>query len=138
MAKNKIAVNREMSTNQGVQKTEHSITQIENPLPDAEEILRLKNIDERFVDFLLTNATKEQDFRHKFNFERNEIVRTGMKNERLIQMRGMIYGFIIFFSGLILSGILILNGLILAGSIFSGSLILSGSMMFLYYSFRKK
>lgn len=111
----------------------HMVEEIldDNLLPDATEIERLQSLDPDIMNWLKSSAEKEQAFRHKTYQERIDIVKKADKGDRIINILGLVFSFIIVLSGMLFSAYLINEGHEVLGSIFAGGLILSIISLFL-------
>lgn len=103
----------------------------DNLLPDASEIERLQNLDPHIMEWLKSSAEKEQAFRHKTYQERINIVKASDKGDRIINILGLVFSFIIVLCGMLFSAYLIRKGYEILGSIFAGGLILSIISLFM-------
>lgn len=103
----------------------------DNLLPDASEIERLQNLDPHIMEWLKSSAEKEQAFRHKTYQERINIVKASDKGDRIINILGLVFSFIIVLCGMLFSAYLIREGYEILGSIFAGGLILSIISLFM-------
>ncbi len=121
----------QLETNQGKgHQVEVTSSYDDYPLPDADELCRLKELDPNIIDWLKNRAEKEQEFRHEVTRDRNRIVEKNSKGERSINRLGLVCAFLImmFFGGC--SFWLLHEGKTLVGSAFTGVSILMAAAIF--------
>ncbi len=111
---------------------QHEQTEVfdDNLLPDAAEIKALSEIDPEIINWLKTQAEKEQAHRHVIVTKRTEILECDVKGTQKLNMRGMTYAFLIIMAGMFFSAFLIYLGHLLTGSIFSGLTVLYAAALF--------
>ncbi|MGQ1929836.1 hypothetical protein [Ornithobacterium rhinotracheale] len=97
----------------------------DNLLPDASEVERLYKMDPKILEWLKSSAEKEQDFRHKIYKEKVDLVRRADSGDRIINLLGLIFSFVIVIGGMLFSAYLISLGHLVLGSIFGGTIIVS-------------
>lgn len=107
-------------------------------LPSADELARLKEIDPNIIDWIKKRAEQEQDFRHQTVKDRTEIIKVHVKNEGILNKRGLTFCFIILVLGLLCSFFLIYTDHVVTGSIFAGVSIVLGAGLLFNFSDRIK
>lgn len=110
---------------------EHTETVDDNPLPDAEEIIKLNAIDPEILPWLKSRAGQEQDFRHEAHMERIHIVAANEQNTRVLNTLGLCFAFIIFLCGMAFSAYLISKDHTITGTVFCGATLVSGASLFI-------
>ncbi len=113
------------------QQIEHKEVLDDNLLPEAGEIERLAKIDPNIMTWLKECAVKEQNFRHEEYCEKREIVARNESNNRILNVIGLIFAFLIFMAGLGISAFLVYKGNTTIGSIFAGGTLLGAAQLFI-------
>jgi uncharacterized membrane protein len=129
----KVQVHREVTRGSTVQTaTSHvSIAQVDSPLPDGEELAKLRDVDPKLIEWLMQNASKEQDFRHNSHNEQlAEAARDG-KSNRWLNACGMVCAFVLFMSGMTLGAYMLHLGHENKGMAFAGTTLLAAAALFL-------
>lgn len=115
----------------GRQGHEVSISEHDNPLPEAEELEKLLRLDPSILEYLKTHSAKEQEFRHKSFHEKIKIAHKETNSGIGISYLGMVFGFGTMILGILYSYELLKAGHDVKSSIFAGTTLLIGVSMFL-------
>lgn len=115
---------------------ERNVAYDDSPLPSADELSRLKAVDNSIPQWLMDKADKEQDARIKFNQDRMKLAQSDSKHAHIYSYIALIMAYSIVLIFLLLSFYLILQGEILIGSIFVGGTI--GSIVFYFLNSKKR
>jgi uncharacterized membrane protein len=103
-------------------------------LPSAEELSKLKQVDDTIIRWILDCTAKEQDARHEFNKERMRLAH----RETGITITSLWLAFSMAFIILLLSGLFIYFEKEIAGTIFGGIGILTVIQSFLKFGRKEK
>ena len=106
-------------------------------LPPAIEMLKLKEVDPKCIDWLLERAAKEQDYRHSFQDQRIKLAERHEKREHRIDLCAIFSALIVIVLGMVLSYLLIEKGQLVLGSVFAGATLLLSANSFLNVRKRK-
>lgn len=103
-----------------LQKFEQHVV-FDDSLPDAEQIERLIKHDPNILNWLKSQAEKEQQFRHSMQFDRMKIAdKHNSKDHNTIRFGTILYGLLVIGFG-VASFFLIIKGFNLQGTIFGGT-----------------
>lgn len=111
---------QQLHANRGEVRIQNTQIDDDNFLPPAEEIAKYHEIDPTILDYIKERASKEQDHRHKILTERTEILKTDQANSKLLNVLGLIFGFIVIITSLGGSLYLIIMGHEAKGAAFFG------------------
>lgn len=103
----------------------------DNLLPDAKEIERLYQMDNKILEWLKDCAEREQKFRHSAYAQKLEIAEKNEQNIRQINKMSLTFSFVIVLVGMLFSAFLIYLGHTTIGTIFAGGIILGIVLAFL-------
>lgn len=101
------------------------------PLPTAEELSKLKEIDPKIVSFIMERATIEQQARLDYNNRSLAYAGEEMRHHHRSDYLKVVLAFILCIAFLIGSFYLIILGHTLAGSVFGGTCLIAIVGMFL-------
>lgn len=114
----------------------HCESNDDNLLPSPEELKKLKEVDPRFIDWILEHASKEQSHRHDFQNGRLRLISKGQGREHRIDLIAIFCALIIILAGMVFSYLIIDKEHIILGSVFAGATLLLAANSFL--NIRKK
>jgi hypothetical protein len=127
---------RQLVSQQGQGSTfEHQESYDDSLLPDAEELTKLKVLDNDIMPWLKERTAKEQDSRLDFTNRRMALLEKSQARAYRVDQTSIILAFIIMMSGMGFSYLLLTKDKILEGSIFAGATIFFAVRAFL--NFRK-
>ncbi|HON52640.1 MAG TPA: hypothetical protein PLS12_05485 [Bacteroidales bacterium] len=108
----------------GATLLEHTVSFDDSLLPDAQELVKLKELDPNIIDWIKERTAKEQDERHFFNRSKINFVNVNTKREFWIDVFKIVAALIVIGMGMYLSYLLIIKDKIIEGSIFGGAVII--------------
>ena len=94
-------------------------------LTSAEELSKLQALDPSCIEWIKQRTEKEQDARIKFNLERVELAKQGMKDTKTLGLYSLSIIFATILLGMTLSIVCIIYHLNTVGTIFGGATLLS-------------
>jgi len=128
MAKARKSVKQTQLLNKGkdaVQMEHHEVFD-DNLLPDAEELAKLKVLDDDIINWLKARAEQEQAARIRFNDSKTDIVKKGQKNLFRTDLLSLFFGFIIMLTGMFSTLFLFYYDKDVIGSLFgAGTLVIA-------------
>jgi uncharacterized membrane protein len=137
MAKvNKQIRGRHVSSGQGA-SFEQQESYDDSLLPDAEELIKLQNIDSNIMPWIKERTAKEQDARHDFTDRRMTLLEKAQSRAYKVDLVSIILAFIIMMSGMYFSYLLIGKDKILESSLFAGATIFFSVRSFLNFNRNK-
>ena len=95
----------------------------DNLLPSPEELLKYKEMDPDFVNWIKNRCDIEQRARLKFNEDRIKLVRSTHMKIFTVDLASLFASVLVMLAGMYLSYVLIRRGQILTGSLFAGGII---------------
>jgi uncharacterized membrane protein len=123
---NKLAKN-----GKGELMVEQNLAYDDSLLPNAAELEKLKEVDTKIIDWILSRTEIEQDARIKYNQDRMTLTDYDLRKIHRFNITSLIFGFIIFIVVLALAGFFIFKGLNIEGTLFGGTAIIGGAIFFI-------
>lgn len=106
----------------------------DNLLPPAEELAKLKEIDNDAISWIKKRTEIEQDARIKFNDDKIKLMDKNMSHVFIQNMSCIIIAFIIILSGIACSAYFVYKGLNVEGTVFCSSSLVLSIMIFMRWS----
>lgn len=130
--------NRLAKKGNGELMVEQNLAIDDNLLPSAAELEKLKEVDPKIIDWVLTRTEIEQNARIKFNQDRMALAKKDLNCIHIFNFTALTFGFLIFVILLALSDYFIYKGLDVQGTIFGGTAIIGGALFFIKVSSSEK
>lgn len=89
-------------------------------IPNAEELAKLKEVDESLVNWVTSRCEQEQNFRQEFYREQIGLAKRELRGNISLNWACIIVAFILIAGAMAASVYLLLNGINVAGSLFAG------------------
>jgi uncharacterized membrane protein len=85
----------QLSTKGAIGKqVEHTYTVDDSFLPSPQELAAYKEIDPHIVNLLIEASVKEQEYRHKINYEKVRIIGRANRKQDRTNLMGMLFAFL--------------------------------------------
>ncbi len=117
-------------TNNGVINHQQMVIE-SSMLPSAEELSRLKEVEPKLIDLIISATEKEQEARLKFNNDQVKLANKDLNGVVIPNILSPIFAFIIIVLGMFFAAYLIHEGSKTEGTIFGGAMIIGAAALFM-------
>lgn len=133
MAKRSQLTQAKVANQKGLAHVQHSEHYDDSLLPDAEELMKLKDLHPEMIKWIMERTVKEQDHRHQFDNRKLKLLEGEQRKAFSLGIISATFAKIIILCGMVFSAFLVFYKLPVHGSIFGGITILLAANSFLKF-----